>query len=58
MRKARLKKEQKETPQATNADVTENPEESVAPPAPAQHHHEDGIFNGYKQTIATTEPHT
>lgn len=49
MRKARLKKEQKEAPQATNADTSENPDESVAAPAPAptQHHHgghDDGII--------------
>lgn len=55
MRKARLKKEQKEAPSSTNADASENPDEVVAPPAPTPHQHaghDDGIFNGYK--IATT----
>lgn len=51
VRKARLKKEQKEAPSSTNADASENPDEVVAPPAPTPHH-DDGIFNGYK--IATT----
>lgn len=59
MRKARLKKEQKEAPQSTNADASEIPDETVAPPAPPQPHHgghDDGIFNGYK--IATTTKNT
>lgn len=49
MRKARLKKEQKEAPQSLNVEVTESSDETVAPPAPTTpHHHDDGIFNGYK----------
>lgn len=47
-----MKKEQKEAPPSTNADASESPDEIVAPPAPAQHHHgghDDGIFNGYKK---------
>lgn len=57
MRKARLKKEQKEAPQSLNVEVTESSDETVAPPAPTTpHHHDDGIFNGYK--IAIKKPHT
>lgn len=60
VRKARLKKEQKEAPPSTNADASENPDEVVAPPAPTPHHHaghDDGIFNGYKITHSERNLH-